>query len=142
VVGEAWAVLLDRSLPGWRDSLEADDTRPLDALLATALASRHVRPLEFTPAERRAAEESARANASEVRSRRTRARQEFLTRRFHARHRGGSEACCRVDPEHPGLGRRRCTRWVAQNTAGSIEVLAAALTAPPGRIRSSKACAG
>jgi hypothetical protein len=39
-VGPALAFLLDRVAPGWKDSLEANDTLPLDALLANAIASR------------------------------------------------------------------------------------------------------
>jgi len=140
VVGEAWAVLLDRFRPGWRDSLEVDDTRPLDALLATALAARDIQALAFTNAERRAAEEAARANAAEVRSRRTRARQEFLARDgFTLVVEAGDEPLWPqgFDPwntQSLGSGEVLHARWVKlQNTAGSIEVLGrAALTASAG----------
>jgi hypothetical protein len=78
VSGEAMARLLDRFAPGWQDSLEADDSQPLDRMLA-----RHSRPsatpaATFTSAERTAAQRAAVASVAALRHDRTAARERFL----------------------------------------------------------------
>ncbi len=61
--GVAWALLLDRFAPGWRDGFGTDDTRLLDTDLAQALQVAQTRPAcGFTAAERGEIERVAREN--------------------------------------------------------------------------------
>jgi hypothetical protein len=78
VTGVAWALLLDRFEPGWRDGFGADDGALLDVLLADALTpSASSLACAFTPAERAAALRVARDDVAEVQRGRTERREAF-----------------------------------------------------------------
>lgn len=79
VTGEALAVLLDRYLPDWRDSLEAHDTRPLDVWLSERLGSTQV-PAELPAATRTAVAAEARHEITALSTRRREARSAFMER--------------------------------------------------------------
>ncbi|MEZ4412910.1 MAG: hypothetical protein R2910_08010 [Gemmatimonadales bacterium] len=68
-IGPAWAILLDRLAPGWRESLESNDRQSLDGLLDAALngpGAPASAPCAFTPVEVGAAKRNARIDAADV----------------------------------------------------------------------------
>ena len=75
--GPAIAISLDRFDPGWQSRLEPE-TRPLDELLFGALFERSPEPCEFNHAERRAAEERARADVAALVREREELKRDFL----------------------------------------------------------------
>jgi hypothetical protein len=80
-VGAALAQLLDRFAPGWRHTLEVNDTHSLDRLLAAALPRPRPRNGDrcgFETGERDSAEADARRDAAAVEHGRAEARQAFL----------------------------------------------------------------
>jgi len=80
--GPAIAFLLDRLRPGWQASLEADDKKLLEDLLAGAAAEakREGDDCAFTPAEIERVERVARADTAAIRAGRTARRQAFDAR--------------------------------------------------------------
>lgn len=76
--GEAMAVLLDRFAPGWKSTMESDDTNYLDELLTAATAN--VVPAQFTSEERTAALGAARESISLMQAEREQVRADFLAR--------------------------------------------------------------
>ena len=82
VVGPALALLLDRVNPGWKRSLESDDTQALDRMLAHAVAARATGPssCRLEAAERSAIERAARADSAAVESDRIAKRRAFDAR--------------------------------------------------------------
>jgi hypothetical protein len=140
VSGEALACLLDRFASGWKDSLERDDARPLDALLANALARRGAVAAIFTPDDEAAFRSTGARQVGELRSTRNEARRAFMQRPgscvvFEA---GGEPLWpSGFDPVNVRLldgGQVLHTRWLAlRNGAARIEILdRASLTAPAG----------
>lgn len=77
--GTAWAFLLDRFSPAWREAFGTDDSLFLDAMLAGALRDhpQPVKPGAFTDSEIAAFEETARLDVKAVLQRRIDRREEF-----------------------------------------------------------------
>lgn len=128
--GEAWAVLLDRHAPGWRQRLNAADSLALHDLLAAAPVVARALPAYFTAAEK----DRVRAEAQHT------AQTALATRAAHAAafdavpgHTLEFEAVGEplwpqgFDPlnvESLGDGRVLHTRWIAMQNAGAhVEVL-------------------
>lgn len=80
--GAALARLLDRLSPGWRASLERDDSTPLYALLDGALGNpgSEAGACGFTPAERDRVRTAAAADVDALRTRRAGQRRDFFER--------------------------------------------------------------
>ncbi|MCL4544831.1 MAG: hypothetical protein M1118_09605 [Chloroflexi bacterium] len=130
-VGRTLALLLDRLAPGWQDELEAGETRPLDVLLATALARLGAAPAVFTQEELAHTREQAQADVTTLQRERSEHRKDFFAL-------PGWQVVIRVehgeslwpqgfDPSNiQQLGDSEVlhTRWLRLgNTAGSVEVL-------------------
>lgn len=78
--GQALAVLLDRFRPGWKSTLESDDSTSLDSLLADALTGRGVGPARLGPDERSAATVRAASDIRALVTKRAEDRREYLAR--------------------------------------------------------------
>ncbi len=76
-VGPALALLLDRVLPEWRESLEADDQQVLDEILEAALGETGTDACAFTADETAGVEQTARDDAAAVATRRVERRAAF-----------------------------------------------------------------
>jgi hypothetical protein len=79
MTGPALALLLDRHRPGWQQDLEADDSQPLDVLLASALGE-SVQPAEITLDEIAAADAAASADVAALAAERAARRAAFESR--------------------------------------------------------------
>jgi hypothetical protein len=79
-VGPAMGAILDRLMPGWRDTLERADTLALDALLAAASARADTARCALTAAERTAIADRARDDVTALRTRLDAERAELLRR--------------------------------------------------------------
>jgi len=128
VTGEALAVLLDRFLPDWRDSLEARDTRPLDVWLSERLGASSPVP-QLPPAARDAIVDEARRLITELHTRRREARAAFAERRGITLVVEAADAPFMVSSFDPwnvlvvGAGEVLHTRTLKlENASGSIEI--------------------
>ena len=135
--GEAWALLLDRFAPGWREALESGPTRPLDELLAEALEG--VEPAGLDEATRERLNAAARTDAQDVRAARAEALRAFeqapgWSLEVHSAAPLFPQGFDPMNVRPVGEGRVLHTRWVLLgNQRGQVEVLdRTALTEPVG----------
>ena len=75
--GTAWARLLDRARPGWREELAREDSAALDEMLAASVASPHRFPCMLQD-EREAMRSAATADVAALREERRERRRAFL----------------------------------------------------------------
>lgn len=76
--GVALARLLDRLSPGWRATLEAHDSVPLDSMLSTAIAGQPGAPCALTGAERDSVRRLAQSDEAALAERLAMERRDFL----------------------------------------------------------------
>jgi hypothetical protein len=129
-VGAALALLLDRSSPGWRHSLEINDSHTLDRLLAMALPRPDRRgTCGFQADERARIEAVASADAATVERGRAEAREDFMAAPGWRLIIDATEApfSARFDPHNlqvVGAGEILHTRIVLlSGPGGSVEVI-------------------
>lgn len=140
--GTAFARLLDRASPAWRDSLERNDSVALDVLLRDALGTHGIGSAvcELTPTERDRIGAVAAADVDALRRRRTEQRSAFLEQpgwRLTVAAPGAPLFPQGFDPLNVQTVRPSevlHTRWLKLgNAAGTVEVLGhAALTEAAG----------
>ena len=76
--GRALALLLNRFGPGWKESLESGDKRPLDEALGAALPAHGGARCEIAPSALQGAAERARRDVGELAAKRETLRRDFL----------------------------------------------------------------